>query len=77
MSRRQSLYIPLVISLGCIHESIVQPIGPALPEFEAVRDDPVSPPEIRQGNLAVTEFLGHARQGILQDRPGPNTLTLG
>ncbi len=35
----------------------MQPRGPALPEFHFMGHNPVTTPEIRQGNLTRLEFL--------------------
>src|SRR5258708_23186824 len=75
-SRGQPLDPPTARRVLLVAQTVVQPAGPPLPEFDALGADSGTAPLVRQGNVAVCEALGRRRHPFFQlpaagEGPGP------
>src|SRR5258708_25119254 len=57
--RRQTLDDPVLRLAQAVVETVVQAVGPSLPEFEQQRDDAIAAPMRRAGDGAVLVGAGH------------------
>src|SRR6266852_5427923 len=64
--RGQPLDPPTVLGMSLVAQTVVQPAGPSLPEFDAVGVDEVAAPVVREGNVAVREALGGRRYQLFE-----------
>lgn len=62
----QSIDSPGTISLARVEKAVVQPAGPALPEFNFPGHDAVTAPKRRKRHLAFTKFALHLLPFLLQ-----------
>src|SRR5690554_4989336 len=64
------------IALSHVFKTVVKPAWPSLPEFDSLRNHPVTAPETGQGNFAGAELAFHLRHFLFQQAPGSNRLAL-
>src|SRR5258706_10308720 len=64
-SRGQPLDRP-IFRVSLVAQTVVQPAGSPLPEFDALGADSVTAPVVRQGNVAVREALGRRRHPLFE-----------
>src|SRR5258708_1843068 len=64
--RGQPLDPPTAFGMSLVAQTVVQPAGRPLPEFDARGADEVAAPVVRQGNVAVREALGCRRYQLFE-----------